>query len=75
MLAAFYLSQAEKPQLPRSTYRGRDAGGPGARASWGIEPGRARTVHRALRSAAQMVPYEVSIGLILIMRLVSTFGS
>ncbi|KAI4991721.1 hypothetical protein ZWY2020_040107 [Hordeum vulgare] len=30
---------------------------------------------RALRSAAQMVPYEVSIGLILVMRLVSTFGS
>ncbi|KAI4973062.1 hypothetical protein ZWY2020_015051 [Hordeum vulgare] len=30
---------------------------------------------RALRSAAQMVPYEVSIGLILIVRLVSTFGS
>ncbi|KAH0447875.1 hypothetical protein IEQ34_023286 [Dendrobium chrysotoxum] len=29
----------------------------------------------ALRSAAQMVPYEVSIGLILIVRLVSTFGS
>jgi NADH:ubiquinone oxidoreductase subunit H len=30
---------------------------------------------RALRSAAQMVSYEVSIGLILIVRLVSTFGS
>lgn len=29
----------------------------------------------ALRSAAQMVSYEVSIGLILIVRLVSTFGS
>jgi NADH:ubiquinone oxidoreductase subunit H len=29
----------------------------------------------ALRSAAQMVPYEVSIGLILIVRLVSAFGS
>ncbi|VAH85729.1 unnamed protein product [Triticum turgidum subsp. durum] len=29
----------------------------------------------ALRSAAQMVPYEVSIGIILIVRLVSTFGS
>uniref|UniRef100_A0ACD5TNC3 Uncharacterized protein n=1 Tax=Avena sativa TaxID=4498 RepID=A0ACD5TNC3_AVESA len=29
----------------------------------------------ALRSAAQMVRYEVSIGLILIVRLVSTFGS
>uniref|UniRef100_A0A3B5ZTT9 NADH:quinone oxidoreductase/Mrp antiporter membrane subunit domain-containing protein n=1 Tax=Triticum aestivum TaxID=4565 RepID=A0A3B5ZTT9_WHEAT len=29
----------------------------------------------ALRSAAQMVPYEVSIGLILIVGLVSTFGS
>lgn len=29
----------------------------------------------ALRSAAQMIPYEVSIGLILIVRLVSTFGS
>jgi NADH-quinone oxidoreductase subunit H len=28
----------------------------------------------ALRSAAQMVSYEVSIGLILIVRLVSTFG-
>jgi len=27
----------------------------------------------ALRSAAQMVPYEVSIGLILIVRLVSAF--
>jgi len=38
MLAAFYLSQADTPQLPRSTYLGRDAGGPGARASWGIEP-------------------------------------
>ncbi|KAF3452161.1 hypothetical protein FNV43_RR08259 [Rhamnella rubrinervis] len=30
---------------------------------------------RALRSAAQMVPYEVSIGLILIVRLVSALGS
>lgn len=29
----------------------------------------------ALRSAAQMVSYEVSIGLILIVRLVSAFGS
>ncbi|MBC2899236.1 hypothetical protein CFC21_112099 [Triticum aestivum] len=29
----------------------------------------------ALQSGAQMVPYEVSIGLILIVRLVSTFGS
>ncbi|KAK8931291.1 NADH-ubiquinone oxidoreductase chain 1 [Platanthera zijinensis] len=29
----------------------------------------------ALRSAAQMVPYEVSIGMILIVRLVSTFGT
>ena len=29
----------------------------------------------ALRSAAQMVPYEVSIGLILIVRLVSAFAS
>ncbi|KAK4413758.1 NADH-ubiquinone oxidoreductase chain 1 [Sesamum alatum] len=29
----------------------------------------------ALRFAAQMVPYEVSIGLILIVRLVSAFGS
>nr|KAJ0208643.1 hypothetical protein LSAT_V11C400182810 [Lactuca sativa] len=29
----------------------------------------------ALRSTAQMVPYEVSIGIILIVRLVSAFGS
>ncbi|THU42179.1 hypothetical protein C4D60_Mb00t02270 [Musa balbisiana] len=73
MLAAFYLSQADTPQLPRSTYRGRDAGGPGARACWGIERKRGGVREGALRSAAQMVPYEVSIGLILIMRLVSTF--
>ncbi|KAL8488583.1 hypothetical protein ACS0TY_024751 [Phlomoides rotata] len=51
-------------RLPRNRKEG-----PGARASWvGVES-------RALRSAAQMVPYEVSIGLILIVRLVSAFGS
>lgn len=32
--AAFYQSQADTPLLPRSAYRGKDAGGPGARASW-----------------------------------------
>ena len=32
--AVSYQSQADTPQLPRSAYRGRDAGGPRARASW-----------------------------------------
>ena len=32
--SVFYQSQADTPQLPRSAYRGRDAGGPRARASW-----------------------------------------
>lgn len=32
--AAFYQSQADTPLLPRSAYRGRDAGGPEAGASW-----------------------------------------
>lgn len=30
----FSISPKHTPQLPRSAYRGRDAGGPRARASW-----------------------------------------
>nr|GFC97519.1 hypothetical protein [Tanacetum cinerariifolium] len=63
--------------LLRSTYRGIERKDPrpeqvglGYRAvsAMGGDKG------RALRSAAQMVSYEVSIGLILIVRLVSAFG-
>ncbi|CAK7322443.1 unnamed protein product [Dovyalis caffra] len=66
--------------LPRSAYRGAEREYPGpeqvelgyrAVSAMGGFRGRAR----ALRSAAQMVSYEVSIGLILIVRLVSAFGS
>ncbi|XP_020572886.1 uncharacterized protein LOC110019532 [Phalaenopsis equestris] len=87
--AAFYQPK-RIPLLPRSVYRGRDAGGPGARANvlvrfivgsdilvdcWERPLYSKYAFLGALRSAAQMVPYEVSIGLILIVRLVSTFGS
>ncbi|KAK2996489.1 hypothetical protein RJ639_025312 [Escallonia herrerae] len=64
--------------LPRSAYRrierkdpGPEQIGLGYRAVSAVGGDRGR----ALRSAAQMVPYEVSIGLILIVRLVSAFGS
>ncbi|KAL8167517.1 LOW QUALITY PROTEIN: hypothetical protein V2J09_009016 [Rumex salicifolius] len=76
----FLSVKSTSPMLSRSAYRGieREDLGPeqvglGYRAvsAVGVDRGRAR----ALRSAAQMVPYEVSIGLILIVRLVSAFAS
>ncbi|CAF2378986.1 unnamed protein product [Brassica oleracea var. botrytis] len=81
MLSISQKGIAPPAMLPRPAYRGierEDRGGPeqvglGYRAvsAVGCERGRAR----ALRSAAQMVSYEVSIGLILIVRLVSAFVS